>query len=160
VSAAKGALEIARLNRLLRKISEEGFRLLPGRTGLCRALILSSGAEHRAVLAIGQHRAAALAALGDDALPVWPLPQPVRREEVAAWPGVARGVFSPEAALEIFDRVFDGRQPAGLDASLFVHDPAPVSVLGRTGAGRTTPRRSRSGRGDRPARLDRSGSST
>jgi hypothetical protein len=115
VSPAKGALELSRLTSVLDCIKAEGFRLLPGRSGLPRAQLLTAGDDWRALVGNGQHRVAALAALGHATAPFWPLPDPVRREDADAWPSVRAGVFTPAQALAIFDRLFAGRQPAALD---------------------------------------------
>lgn len=114
VSEAKGALEIARLERVLETIRREGFRLLPGPDGLSRARILTSGADFVAMVTSGHHRTAAVAALGHTAAALWPLPGIVRREQAAGWPAVRAGIMSLDQALAVFDRVFAGRQPAAL----------------------------------------------
>jgi hypothetical protein len=123
VSDEKGRLELTRLTRVLAAIRDEGFRLLPGPSGLCTARILCRGEDWRALVVNGQHRVAALAALGHDAAPMLPLPGPVRREEAETWPGVRAGVFTPAQALAVFDRVFAARQPAAL-ARAYFDDPA------------------------------------
>ena len=112
---AKGMLEIARLTAILARLQAEGFRLLPGHSGLPRALFLVTGDDWRALITNGQHRIAAAAALGATTAPFWPLPKAIRREEAETWPAVAGGIFTLAQALEIFDRLFAGRQPAALD---------------------------------------------
>lgn len=104
-------MEIGRLASVLERIRAEGFRLLDGPQGLPRARILSAGETFAAVVFNGQHRIAALAALGATAAPVWPLPDTVRREAVLTWPGVQAGLFTPGQALAVFDRILEGRQP-------------------------------------------------
>lgn len=116
VSGEKGALEIERLAAVLERIRSEGFRLLEGRSGLPRAVILSAHGRIRALVTNGQHRVAVRAALGADMLPVWPLPGIVRREAVQTWPAVQAGLFSSTQALAVFDRIFEGSQPACLEA--------------------------------------------
>ncbi|MCG5526261.1 hypothetical protein LRB11_15195 [Ectothiorhodospira haloalkaliphila] len=62
----------------------------------------------------GQHRTAALAALGVDKVPVrlfFRLPMVVRREEVDYWPNVSNGLFSAHQALIVFDRMRNGFPP-------------------------------------------------
>jgi hypothetical protein len=57
----------------------------------------------------GQHRAAAISAMGykNVAIRVWQL---VERKDVAFWPNVQSGVFSEQSALKVFDRIFHGYQ--------------------------------------------------
>lgn len=58
----------------------------------------------------GQHRAAVMAALGFEEIPVH-VRQIIRREEVAFWPKVLSGLFSQEKALMIFDNMFKAELP-------------------------------------------------
>ncbi|ARD43588.1 hypothetical protein [Colwellia sp. PAMC 21821] len=55
----------------------------------------------------GQHRAAAISAMGYENVPirVW---QVVERADVNLWPNVQSGVFTPKSALKIFDKIFSG----------------------------------------------------
>ncbi len=62
-----------------------------------------------------------LAALGWRKIPVTIRPVSyvpggvVNCNKVFEWPGVRAGVFSEEQALNVFDRVFEGRQPPALE---------------------------------------------
>lgn len=94
VSPERGRAELDRLRHVVLAIEADGFRFLPGADGLVRAEILSFGAEWRARIQVGQHRTAALAALGAASVPIWPEPAIVRREEAAEWPAVRAGVLS------------------------------------------------------------------
>ncbi|MBP7001009.1 hypothetical protein [Amaricoccus sp.] len=127
-SPEKGRSDLARLKAVVAAISADGFRLLPGVDGLVRAEILSSGAEWRARVQVGQHRTAALAALGGTAVPIWPQPVVVRREEAADWPAVRDGVVTREEALDIFDRMFEAVQPAALDRAKLSPPAAAASA--------------------------------
>lgn len=55
----------------------------------------------------GQHRAAAISAMGYESVPirVW---QVVERKDVNLWPNVQSGLYSEEMALKIFDKIYDG----------------------------------------------------
>lgn len=83
---------------------------------------LLRGGEVRFLVADGQHRAAALAALGQRMAPVIVHldtdrgPAMLRREEAADWPLVVRGIFSLSQAEAIFDRIFDAVAPQALQA--------------------------------------------
>ncbi|WP_006786932.1 hypothetical protein [Thiorhodospira sibirica] len=62
----------------------------------------------------GQHRSSVLSVLGLITVPVrlfYNLPMIVRREDSSYWPHVVDGLFTKEAAINIFDRIFEGRQP-------------------------------------------------
>jgi hypothetical protein len=111
ISRRRGAFELDRLRRVLFSIREDGFRFGAGEDGLCAAHLLVDGADRRALIQSGQHRIAALAALGYETAPLWLLPRPIRRNEAGDWLGVRAGVFTVEQGLAVFDRVFAGRQP-------------------------------------------------
>lgn len=119
VSEKKGELELVRLARILAAIRDQGFRLLPGASGLCTARILCRGGDWRALVVNGQHRVAALAALGHRTAPIFPLPDVIRREEASNWAGVRAGVFTLAQAHAVFDRVFAARQPPALAPAYF-----------------------------------------
>lgn len=119
VSEKKGRLELIRLARILAAIRDEGFRLLPGPSGLCTARILCRGEDWRALVVNGQHRVAALAALGHRTAPIFPLPEVIRREEALSWAGVRAGAFTLAQAHAVFDRLFAARQPPALAPAYF-----------------------------------------
>lgn len=119
ITARRGDFELARLRRLVLGVRDQGFRIGADRDGVCSAHLLIDGAERRALIENGQHRIAVLAALGRHTAPIWVLPRPVRRSQVASWPGVRAGVFTRDQALDVFDRLMAGRQPDALAA------PAP-----------------------------------
>ncbi len=118
VSDEKGRLEIRRLRDILACLRAEGFRLLPGPDGVCTARILAVGDAWRAVIVNGQHRVAAAAALGERTVPLSPLRDIVRRDQVDSWPAVRAGLYDRADALAVFDRVYAGRQPAAMTAAL------------------------------------------
>jgi hypothetical protein len=81
--------------------------------------IMERGSEAVLMIANGQHRLSALSAMGMRECTMLigvkhqRGPFLVRRGDVDRWPLVRKGVFSRDQALEVFDRIFDGRQPAG-----------------------------------------------
>ncbi len=78
--------------------------------------------EVRILVADGQHRASALAALQHDRVPMLFYlinkrnPGIIRREEVGFWPLVQEKIFTIEQALAIFDRIFDANPPKEIKA--------------------------------------------
>lgn len=79
-------------------------------------------ADVRFVVANGQHRSSALAALGQSIASVIVHsqtdrgPAVVRREEVSHWPLVRMGIFSASDAEAIFDRIFDAVPPREVES--------------------------------------------
>lgn len=81
---------------------------------------LERDGEIRMIVINGETRAAVLSAIGYTTAPALvhvrshrgtPL---VRRADAAEWPLVRAGIFTEAEAVSVFDRVFDGRQPAAL----------------------------------------------
>lgn len=119
LSIAKGKLEYDRVIRIVDSIGEGDYLRSDEPDGDIKGLILLRGNGWAVHVIQGQHRAAALAALGRTRAPVrlcdtwWQKINAVRRAEVDSWPNVGNGLFTREQALEIFDRIFEGKQPAG-----------------------------------------------
>lgn len=111
-SAAAGKAEFTRLVQSYLAIKKHGYVRHSAYDGDIEGRILTSGGDYRILIERGQHRIAALAALGFDKLPVRLAPASVRREEAAFWPQVVSGVYTTEQALFVFDRMFEARQPA------------------------------------------------
>ncbi len=114
VSMEKGNLEFERLSKVLYSVKEKGFRRVDGLDGDICGVILVKDGKFVALISPGQHRIAVLVALGCDHVPVRignravPI---VHRETVKSWPAVTGGFFNELQALNVFDRVFEGRQP-------------------------------------------------
>ncbi|MCE8038678.1 MAG: hypothetical protein ACXIU5_14160 [Halomonadaceae bacterium] len=117
-----GERRIAQLVALYETIVREGYRRWASqRLDYFRQHIvvdtLERDGEVRFVVANGQHRASVLSVLGHEYVPVLAHvphrrgPSLVRREDFRRWPLVERGIFLPSQALEVFDRIFEGRQP-------------------------------------------------
>lgn len=86
-----------------------------------RRLIASDGAV-RYIVHDGNHRLAALGALGVNTLAVRQVPlMAVRESDLARWPGVAAGRYTSADALAVFRAYFDGRMTANT-----THEPACV----------------------------------
>lgn len=115
MSARKIELEHRRLVGVTKSIQKQGFRC--DSREYIRGYLLINDKSYAVSLRQGQHRAAALAALGYSSAPVMIRTSPfvrtfsVHRTDVESWPNVKNGLFSVKQALELFDRIFDGRQP-------------------------------------------------
>lgn len=112
LTAAAGEAEFLRLQRALVSIGSRGYRRHGAHDGDITAQALCDARGRlRFLLGPGQHRIAALAALGADHVPVRIDPHFIRREDAPHWPNVRRGHYSPDQALQVFDRIFAGRPP-------------------------------------------------
>ncbi|MBL0407450.1 hypothetical protein JKG68_26385 [Microvirga aerilata] len=111
VSDEAGNAEFSRLIRVYDSIRHRGYMRSSKRDGDITGTVLTKDSESRVLIGAGQHRVAVLAALGCDTAPVRIYSPHIRRSEVEYWPNVRSKLFSVEQALEIFDRIYDGRQP-------------------------------------------------
>jgi len=110
---AKARLEFQRLDQTRRSILAGGYR--PERFGDISGQFLVDGTKIRFFVAGGKHRAAVLASLGWDRIPVvvkphWP--RGIYSSTVADWPLVQSGEVSEAFALRVFRSFFkpDGNQ--------------------------------------------------
>lgn len=108
VSPAKCALEFERLRAITLRMQAVGFLRHDGPHGDIDARLLVRDGDWAILIGGGQHRAAALAALGHEHLTVRigqgsSQAAIVRREDVHYWPNVVRGIFTVDEALELFD---------------------------------------------------------
>jgi hypothetical protein len=138
---AFGVERFGRLVWVYERIVQEGYREAPAETLRYRdqhivgACLVRDG-EVRLLVADGQHRAAALAALGGDRAPVLVHvqgargPTVVRRDDVEAWPLVRLGLFTTEDATRIFDRIFEGQMPADSGWPAAAPPPDPSAADG------------------------------
>lgn len=111
VGREKGEFEVQRLKKVTDSIAASGYNVLKGMRGI-RVITLQSNGEYRFICAHGQHRTAALTALGYETTPAIPYPNIINRDDVLQWPGVTSSVFTPTQALRVFDMMFDGQPPA------------------------------------------------
>lgn len=100
-------LEVWRLKRLVASVKENGYR--PLERDAIRGTLLMLGDKLRFIIRAGFHRVAVLAALGHDEVPVR-LASGAQRlmsvDQLGTWPLVREGVFSPELADLLVDRLF------------------------------------------------------
>jgi hypothetical protein len=146
-SAAQGEIEFQRLVSVYNSIRSNGFRRGDEHDGDIRGIaLIGEGGSYRVLLNGGQHRAASLSALGHHTLPVR-LTSPssasiIRRDDVEFWPYVRTGLFSREAALEVFDRIFAGIPSSEVgQRDEEVPSLAPSRARGALPLGQTTGRR-------------------
>ena len=118
MSDRKIELEYVRLIDVTESIRKKGF--ICELHGFVRGYLLIRDNDYVCVINKGQHRIAALAALGYVNIPVkirtssYVPTFAVHRADVESWPNVKKGLFSVEQALKIFDRIFEGRQSTNI----------------------------------------------
>jgi len=129
-----GRERFARLVELRTAIASGGYHAVnpaavtPGSEPIVGSCLLRGG-EVRVLVLDGQHRAAALAALGRPRtavalhVPRRGVPEWTDRDAVRDWPLVRAGLFREGDALAVFDRVFDALPPPEVRA-LAAHRPA------------------------------------
>lgn len=109
VTTEKASLEYDRLTKVFDSIQKHGFKIDTKGKNNINAIVLENNNDYRYFIISGQHRIAALSALGYEevALQIYK-GLIVRRSEVDFWPGVTKGYFSSLEALAVFDRIFVG----------------------------------------------------
>lgn len=115
VSRQKGELELNRLVDVFVSIQQNGFdEWHPQAKSVTAGTVLVLENEWRVHIRKGNHRIAALTALGYRSVPIRfeaRVPLIVRREDVDYWPHVRDGLFTKKQALDVFDRIFHGTGP-------------------------------------------------
>ena len=123
VAYAKGDVEYRRLIGVYQSIQETGFWYRDPKGGTIGAsAVLVRDGDWRVLIRKGNHRIAVLAAIGWTSVPIRfgdRQPSIIHRELVDVWPNVTSGLFTRVQALELFDRLFDGRPPFPLDHAGF-----------------------------------------
>lgn len=119
VSEKKGEFEFRRLVKVYESIKKNRFIVDPYGYNNIKVVCLVSGDGRGwrcAIASGGQHRIAALAALGRKKITVQldreGLAGLVHECDVAAWPVVVNGYVSQDEALSIFRRIFNCQQPS------------------------------------------------
>ncbi len=111
-SLRKIYIEATRTLELIQSIKNDGY--VCSSNNCISGIILSQGKDYRWCVIDGAHRISILAALKKPALPIR-IHQIVRKTDVAYWPNVKSGLFSEEAALQVFDRIFEATPPPVYD---------------------------------------------
>src|SRR5690606_34671904 len=104
-----------RVSSLVRSIRHLGLQ--PERPDYdAKAVFLIANAQWRWLsIGGGMHRVPIAAGLGASHVPVR-ITSVVRREEADIWPQVVSGLYDLETALQLFDRLYEGRAPACAEA--------------------------------------------
>jgi hypothetical protein len=117
VSDEAGQAEFSRLLHIFQSVRRSGYQRHPALDGDIEGQLMADGPEYRVLISRGQHRIAALAAMGAQTAPIRLLPKVISRSEVMFWPNVDRGFYTVDQAQAVFDRMFQGRQPCAVGAS-------------------------------------------
>jgi hypothetical protein len=120
-SAAEGSSHYERVIHVAKMIRRWGYWRTNGKTGDIDGLIMSRGRDWAFFVLGGQHRSPALAALGHRRarVRVFNPGVPVDRDQISTWPNVRNGLFTAGEATQLFDRIFEARQPANFPSSLW-----------------------------------------
>jgi len=108
VSDRKVMIEANRLVKLVLSVRKNGY--IQENDDVVGGFVLLDGDRWRWYVQGGQHRAAVMAALGHDHIPVC-VRQVVRREDFRFWPSVQSGIYTEKQALIVFDRLFRSEPP-------------------------------------------------
>ena len=113
-----GQVEYDRLVSLHERIGADGLQRSDAPQGdITGIVLLGSDGTWRVQVRDGQHRAAVASSLGMDRIPIRLFPMVssvlIRRDEVLSWPHVCSGLFTPEQALAVFDRLLSGVPSSG-----------------------------------------------
>lgn len=116
VSSAKGEFEYQRSINVLKLMQSKRYgRDIPNHDNIsafCLIKQIGSATQARYVINGGNHRVAALVALGHShvSIQIGPANDPcvIHRQDVDHWPAVTRGIITRREALIMFDRAFDG----------------------------------------------------
>lgn len=107
-SENKRAIEVRRLSSLLASVLDKGYLRNDKRDGDISAVLLVNEENEWVWQSINaQHRAAVVAAIGLEAVPIR-VSRVIRREEAAFWPNVMSGLYTKDEAVQVFDTIFQG----------------------------------------------------
>ena len=105
LSRARGRIEHARILHTYESIQEHGYDRNQGHASV---VAIQRGDDYRFRVYAGNHRIAALSALGYKTIPaVFKRDYIIRADDVDYWPQVRRGVWSRDSALRYVDHLFD-----------------------------------------------------
>ncbi len=106
----KVKVEAQRLFSLYNSIKKKGYFFSGKSRDAITVSVLIAGSEWRWLVLGGHHRIAVLCSVGEKVAPVL-IDQIVRIEDVEFWPGVVNGLYTKEAAIDLFYRLFNGVIP-------------------------------------------------
>lgn len=105
VSSHKGQVEIDRLISVFESLSKQGYDRSYGDV---KVVMVQSGSDTRFLVCGGNHRIAAMSALGYETVPAQLVgPGRVDSRDVDYWPQVWRGVWNRDTALAYVNHLFD-----------------------------------------------------
>lgn len=105
-SASKIKLEVDRIDKLIKSITDKGYQC-DNLLNHCWGYALLDDSRTKVIIKGGQHRCVVLAALGFDKIPVlMHLNKTIRRAEIGKWPAVIAGQMSEREALKYFNSFF------------------------------------------------------
>jgi hypothetical protein len=112
VSKTKGQLQFKRLVNIFESIRQNGYNRSDSAHGDIRGVPFLRDGSYVVNVSVGQHRIAALAALGHQEIPIrfskTFYASTIRREEAEYWPNVTNDFYSLDQARRIFDGIFFG----------------------------------------------------
>lgn len=125
-------METDRLFELMQSIRRYGYRRKDRPGGDIDVAVLWNDEDQWGFKTTGgAHRAAVLAGLGYEQIPVR-ITRMVRRKDVDIWPNVSSGLYSREQAVALFDRILEGQRPSVLDPWVDQRDASEPKNGGRT----------------------------
>lgn len=117
-SRQKIELEHHRFQKLLESIDKRGFQVDVSQAQITGHVLVNDGGDWRFLVIGGNHRAAVAAALDFPTVPAIVRPDAIYwRSDAHQWPGVIAADMDKADAINLFDRIFSGRQPGDLDST-------------------------------------------
>lgn len=114
VASEKGEIEFFRLMQVVQSIKEKGYKRSNNFDGDIIGQLMVHDDRFIVFIRSGNHRIAALSALGYETIPIRIHANNqsiINRSRAGNWFNVRNNTFSLSEALEVFDRIFEGRQP-------------------------------------------------
>ena len=109
-----GQFEFERICRVTQSIQQLGYDPSQANGSSITGTLLHEGNDCAVVVDVGQHRIAALAALGYREVSIVLRAQVVNPIWIDKWPGVREGAFTVDEAQAVFDRVLTGALPGAI----------------------------------------------
>lgn len=118
-------LESTRLTSLLQNVRVHGYKTQSLGKNVGGSILLDDNNDWCVSVMPGQHRAVVAAVAGLDVLPL-EVHSIIRRSDAPYWPQVQRGAYTVDEALNVFNRIMNGRLPSAFDPWVeYVRQNAP-----------------------------------
>ena len=115
---SKIEMECSRTHKLLVSVTSQGYWVDFSKPLVQGLVLVNQEKEWRFFIDGGNHRVAVLAALDFPTVPAIVRPDAIYwRSDAHQWPGVIAGDMDEADAINLFDRIFSGRQPGDLDSA-------------------------------------------